>query len=115
MTHQILLAFEVTDEQAAILNSPGGVALVIPMIGSEVVPFGVKLNALADAFAFFKRALSTLQQALESGGDRDGRIGKTLAQMHPPVSDANIILDDIRVIIGTAQFVQTGDGKERLQ
>ena len=115
MTHQILLAFEVTDEQAAILNSPGGVALVIPMIGSEVVPFGAKLNKLADAFAFFKRALATLHQALESGGDRDGRIGKTLTQMHPPVSDANIILDDIRVIIGTAQFVQTGSGKDKLQ
>lgn len=74
MTHQIHLAFEVSDEQAAILNSPNWVALVIPMIGGEVVPFGAKLNTLADAFAFFKRALATLHQALESGGDRDGRI-----------------------------------------
>ena len=115
MTHQILLAFELTDEQAAILESPLGVVLVIPMLTSEVVPFGVKLNKLAEAFTFFKRALSTLHQALESGGNQDGRIAKTLVQMGPPVSDANIILEDLRVIIGTAQFVETGDRKAKIQ
>ena len=115
MTHQILLAFEVTDEQATILNSPGGVCLVIPMLSAEVVTFGAKLNKLAEAVAFFKRALRTLMQTLENTGDKDGQIGKTLAQMLPPVSDAEIMLDDLRIIIGTAQFVATGDRKENLQ
>ena len=53
---QILLGFELTDEQAAILESPHGVVLVIPLLTSEVVPFGAKLNKLAEAFIFFKRA-----------------------------------------------------------
>ena len=113
--HEIHLVFEVTDEQAAILSSPGGVALVIPMLGAEVAPFGAKLNKLAEAFTFFKRALSTLQQALESGSNQDGRVGKTLVKMGPPVSDATLILDELRKIIGTAQFVETGDGKAKVQ
>ena len=50
-------------------------------------------------------------QVLEAGGDRDGRIGKTLDQMLGPVSDAEVILDELRVVIGSAVFVgQDGKG-----
>ena len=54
-------------------------------------------------------------QVLEAGGDKDGRIGKTLDQMLGPVSDAEVILDELRVVIGSAVFVgQDGKGR-RLQ
>lgn len=100
-----------SDDQAAILESPTGLVMCIPMLAAEVVPFGVKVNKLADAVGFFKRALSTLRQILESGGDQDGRIGKTLDQMLSPVSDAEVILDELRVLIGSAVFVgQDGKG-----
>lgn len=78
-------------------------------------PLDMKLNKLVEAVSFFKRALATLHQALGSGGDQDGRIAKTLVQMGPPVSDALFILDDLRVTMGTAQVVETGDGKAKIQ
>lgn len=49
--------------------------------------------------------MSTRRQSLETGGNKDGQIGKTLDQMLPVVTDASIILDDVRVLIGSAGFV----------
>jgi hypothetical protein len=108
----VWIKVELPDEQAAILESPTGLAMVIPMLAGEVVPFGVKVNRIAEAIEFFKRSLSTLRQLLESGGDKEGRIGKTLEQMMPAVSDAAIIMDDLRVVIGSAIFVGQDDKPE---
>ncbi len=111
----VWIKFTVSDEQAAILESPTGVLMGIPMMTAEVVPFGVKVNKLAEAIGLFRRSLATLRQSLEGGGDKDGQIGKTLDQMLPPVADAEIILDELRVLIGSAVFVGHEDTKGRMQ
>ena len=111
----VWIKVELTDEHAAILESPSGVVMVIPMLSAEVVPFGVKVNKLAEAMAFFRRCLSTLRQSLEAGGNKDGQIGKTLEQMLPPVADSEIILDELRVMIGSAIFIGHDDMKGRMQ
>ncbi|OZA19689.1 MAG: hypothetical protein B7Y02_00540 [Rhodobacterales bacterium 17-64-5] len=111
----VWIKFTVSDEQAAILRQPTGVLMAIPMLSAEVVPFGVKVNTLAEAMAFFRRCLSTLRQSLEAGGNKDGQIGKTLDKMLSPVSDAEVIIHDLRVLIGSAVFVGHEDTKGRMQ
>lgn len=112
---EVWVKFTVSDEQAAMLRRPTGLLMAILMLSAEVVPFGVKVNKLADAMAFFRRCLSTLRQSLEGGGNKDGQIGKTLDQMLPAVSDSEIILDELRVLIGSAVFVGHEEVKGRMQ
>ena len=105
MTRTVWIKVELPDDKAAILEGPAGVAMVLPMLEGEVVPFGAKLNALGVAITFFRRGLSTLRQVLKRSGDRDGHISKTLDQMSPAVADAEVLIDDVRVMIGQAVFV----------
>jgi hypothetical protein len=111
----VWIKFEVSDEQAAILESPSGVLMGIPMLSAEVVPFWVRVNKLASLVGFLRRSLATLRQSLEAGGNKDGQIGKTLDQMLPVVKDAKIIVDDLMVLIGSAVFVGHEDMKGRMQ
>ena len=106
---------ELTDDQAAMLESPSGVVMVVPMLGAEVAPFGAKMAKLSEAVTYVSRCLASLRQILESHGDKEGQIRKTLELMHPAMSDADIILNDVRAVLAPARFAKSGDKKGRLQ
>lgn len=101
----VWIRVELPEEQANILESPQGVAMVVPMLSAEVEPLRMKLNGLAAAIVFFKRGFATLRQVIERDGDRDRHVSGTLEKMAPAVSDAEILIDDLRVVIGRATFI----------
>lgn len=91
------------------LEQTDGVAMIIAMQESKIAPFGTKLLKGVEAVEVMRRGLSTLQQLLESDGDRDSKIRKTLEMMVPVATAAVAMLDDVKVIIGSAVFVRNSD------
>ena len=111
----VWIRVELTDDQAAMLESPSGVVMVVPMLGGEVAPFGAKMGKLAEAVTYVTRCLASLRQILESHGDREGQIRKTLDLMQPAMSDADIIINDVRAVLAPARFAKSGEKKGPLQ
>ena len=82
----LTIQIHVPDDKEAAFN--GRDLLVIPVTAQERDELGQYLTSTLDFLKFLRRSLSTLQQILESDGDKEGRIAKTYNQLPAPSASA---------------------------
>lgn len=100
---QMLLILTLTPEEQALWD--GRAAMVVALNDSEAEVLRGNVNGIDDYLRFTARCLATLHQVLESEGDKEAQIRKTLAMMMDPTRVAVELSDSVRQYLGRAVFV----------
>lgn len=107
---QMVLLLSLTPEEQALWE--GRAAMVVALNESEAEVLRGNINGIDNYLRFTARCLATLGQVLESEGDKEEQIRRTLAMMLDPTRVAVELSDGVRELIGRAVFVgpQTNKG-----
>lgn len=106
---EVLIKLQLSEEEAALFE--GRTAMIVPLSDKEVVQLREDINGVDRFLQFTQKCLRTLEQVLESPGERRGQIERTLEQMAGPAGSAGEIHDHTRTLLGRAVFV--GPDEER--
>lgn len=106
---QMVLILSLTPEEEALFQ--GRPAMVVALNDSEKEVLRNNIGGLISYLRFNQTCLATLQQVLESTGDKERQIEKTLAMMREPANAATVLIDTVRLLLGRAVFV--GPTQER--
>jgi hypothetical protein len=109
MMRDLILKVSMSDEEAALYE--GRDAMVVLLSEAEVAALRGNVIGVHEFLIFNLKCLSTLQQVLESTGDREGQIAKTLQNLLEPARVAADLQDNVRELLGRAIFV--GPKQER--
>lgn len=93
----------VPEEMEAVFE--GRDLMIVPMTEDERNELGTSLGAVLKYLTLLRQNLSTLGEILESAGDKEGRIAKTILQLRDPSTKAHYLQDRVLTIIGRAVFV----------
>ena len=93
----------------------GRKALVIPLSETECGELGANIIAQHEALQFIQKCLSTLQQVLESTGDKEGQIEKTLKMMIETIKAAEAVQSRVRELMGSARYIPENKAGGRIQ
>lgn len=109
----LILNFCITEDKAAMYE--GRNAMVVPLSDTETTGLRDYLNGI-DAFTrLVAKALSTLDQVIETKGCDLAEIEKTLARLREPARGAVTLSDQVRKLLGRAIFVGPMTEKGTLQ
>lgn len=110
---QMVLILNLSPEEEAMWL--GRAAMVVALNDAEAEVLRNNVNGIDKYLAFSAKCLSTLNQVLESAGDKDQQIRKTLAMMMEPTRVATELSDGVRQLLGRAVFVGPKEDKGRIQ
>lgn len=113
MTRQMLLILTLTPEEQVLWQ--GRSAMVVALNDDEAAVLRSNINGVDDYLRFAARCHATLQQVLESTGDKEGQIHKTLAMMQEPTRVAGELSDRTRELLGRAVFIGPKEEKGPVQ
>lgn len=100
---QMILVLNLSPEEEALFQ--GRPAMVVALNDQEKEVLLNNIGGIMSYLRFNQTCLGTLQQVLESTGDREGQIEKTLTMMREPARAASDLIDAIAVLLGRAVFV----------
>lgn len=103
MTRVLILRASMTEVEAAMFN--GRDAMVVPLSDAETSSLRGSVIGVVDFLTFNLKCLSTLQQVLESTGDKEAAIAKTLHMLIEPARAAVRLQDTARALLGRAVFI----------
>lgn len=115
MMRNFKLSADLPSQVVDALEAPGGVAMIIPIQENKINNLGLSLLGGVEAVELIRRSLVTLQQVLESDGDREEHIRRALEKMLPTATAAVEVLDDVKRTVGSAVFVRNGEDRGRVQ
>lgn len=110
---QMVLILTLTPEEEALFQ--GRLAMVTPLNEGEKEVLRNNIGGLISYIEFNRRCIATLQQALETSGDKEGQIAKTLRMMVEPGRAANELVDQVRQLLGRSAFVGPSEAKGPVQ
>lgn len=90
-------------------------AMIVALNDAETATLHGNIIAVHELLQFNLRCLSTLQQVLESAGDSDGQIKKTVAMLMEPARATVALQKSTRELLGRAVFVGPNEAKGRVQ
>ena len=99
------LILRVAMAEAEVAMYEGRNAMVVPLSDAEVAVLRGNVIGVHDFLAFNLKCLSTLQQVLESTGDKEGAIAKTLHQLMEAARTSVDLQASTRELLGRAVFV----------
>ncbi len=107
---QMVLILSLTPDEQVLWD--GRAAMVVALNDAEAEVLRGNVNGIDDYLRFSARCLATLHQVLESDGDKEKQIRKTLAMMLEPTRVAVELSDGVRDLLNRAVFVgpQTNKG-----
>jgi hypothetical protein len=100
---QMVLILSLTPEEQVLWD--GRAAMVVALNDAEAEVLRGNVNGIDDYLRFVARCLATLRQVLESEGDKEEQIRKTLTMMLDPARVAVELSDGVRELLGRAVFV----------
>jgi len=100
---QMVLILTLSPEEQALWD--GRSAMVVALYDAETEVLWGNVNGIDNYLRFTARCLITLQQVLESTGDKEEQIRRTLAMMLDPTRVAVELSDSVRQLLGRAVFV----------
>lgn len=107
---QMVLILSLTPDEQVLWD--GRAAMVVALNDAEAEVLRGNVNGIDDYLRFSARCLATLHQVLESDGDKEEQIRKTLAMMLEPTRVAVELSDGVRDLLNRAVLVgpQTNKG-----
>ncbi|MDP2739896.1 MAG: hypothetical protein Q8O82_14645 [Pseudorhodobacter sp.] len=82
--------------------------MLVPLAGTEISELRETIIGIKDLLDFNRKALATLQEVLETAGDRNAQVSRTLQMMLEPAQSAVVLHDRMRLLLGRAVFIQQG-------
>ena len=113
MMRKMMLLMTLSEAEKALWA--GRHAMIVPLTDAETAQLGRATIAVHEFLQFNLKCLSTLQQVLESTGDKEERIAKTLHMLLEPARVAVELQDQSRELLGRAVFIGPQTEKEKLQ
>lgn len=99
---KLYLEVDVSDELAARYGDCE--MMVVPLFAGEKIEFANGIVTTLEYLKLVQRNLSTLQQVLESTGDKDGQIAKTIHMLFEPTKSVVKLHDRTLEVIGRGFF-----------
>ncbi len=103
MKRVLILRAATSDSEAAMFK--GRDAMVVPLSEAETSILRGSIIGVSDFLALNLKCLSTLQQVLESTGDKEAAIAKTLQMLLEPARASVRLQGTARELLGRAVFV----------
>lgn len=101
--HNLILNLSLSDDEVAVFQDRN--AMVVALSDNETAMLRNNVIGVQDFLAQNLKCLSTLQQILESTGDKEAQIAKTLNMLMEPARSALHLHGQSRELLGRAVFV----------
>ncbi len=109
----VFLKLTMPDEEAAMFE--GRWSMVVPLTEAELHELRDLMHNSAQFGVVVREVVATLSQVLESGGDAEGHIRKTLAMLLEPSDQIKAVHERMFELLGRAVFVSGGGQRGRMQ
>ncbi len=103
---ELQFRINLTEAEAALFE--GRMTSITPLSMLEAEELRKAIHFMDDFGKLTQKAFSTLSQVLESHGDPEAQIRKTLAMLREPAMGNVQAVDRLRILLGRAVFVSVG-------